>query len=189
MIIFYILVGLLALGVLFWQLNLLLTAIFGSPIVYANSQAIIDAYKLAELKKGELIVDLGCGNAKSLIIAARKFGAKGVGVDISLYCYLKSRLNVTLAGQNKNIKIIWGDFNKAEPYLKKADVVYLYLLNSTLKKIEPWFFKSISKNARVVSLAFVFLKHRPMKSVTTFNLGKITKARLYKKQEINEHKK
>jgi SAM-dependent methyltransferase len=168
-------------GVLFWQLNLLIVSVFGTPIVYANTLAIRDMYKLAGLKKGELVVDLGCGNAKSLIIAAREFGAKGVGVDLSLYCYLKSKFNIALAGQSKNIEIIWGDFKKSEPYLEKADVVYLYLLNSTLEKIEPWFFASISKNTRVVSLSFEFVQHEPIKIASTTNLGKKTKIRLYSK--------
>lgn len=172
---------LLAFGLLFWQLNLIIASVFGSPIVYANIPAIRDTFKLAGLKKGELVVDLGCGNAKSLIIASRDFGAKGVGVDLSLYCYLKSRFNVFISGQNKNIKIIWGDFKAAESDLKKADVVYLYLLNSTLKKIEPWFFSSIGRKTRAVSLAFVFVKHKPIKTAPTFNLNKNTLARLYLK--------
>lgn len=170
----------IALGVLFWQLNLIVASVFGSPIVYANNNAILDAFKLANLQKDELVVDLGCGNAKSLIIAAREFGAKGVGIDLSLYCVLKSKLNVALAGQSKNVKIIWGDFKKAKIYLKKANLVYLYLLNSALKKIEPWFFKSISKKTRVVSLAFEFILHKPIKTISTINLGKKTKIRLYK---------
>lgn len=167
--------------VLFWQLNLLLVAILGTPIVYASDKAIIDAFKLAKLKKDDLAVDLGCGNGKSLIIAAKKFRALGVGVDLSLYCYLKSKLNVFFAGESKNIKIIWGDFKKAEPYLKKADVVYIYLLNSVLKKIEPWFFKLIDKNTKVVSLSFVFPSHKPIKIIKTINLNKKTTIRLYKK--------
>ena len=179
MILLYLATGVLALGVLFWQANLLLIAIFGTPIVYANSRAIRDAYKLAELKKGQMVVDLGCGNAKSLILATREFGAKGVGVDLSLYCYLKSKINVILAGQSKNITIIWGDFKVAKRYLAHADVVYLYLLNSTLKKIELWFFASISPKTKVVSLSFEFPKHNPLKTILTVNLKKRTQIHLY----------
>lgn len=167
--------------ILFWQSNLLIIAILGSPIVYASNQAVIDTLKLADLKKGNLVVDLGCGNGKSLIIAAKKFGAQGVGVDLSLYCYLKSKINVFWAGESKNIKIIWGDFKKAEPFLRKSDVVYLYLLNSALKKIESWLFKSIKKNTKVVSLSFQFVDHNPVKMSKTICLNKLTNIRLYKK--------
>lgn len=172
---------LIVLGVLFWLVSMLLMTIFSSPTVYAYDQAIEDSLKLAGLKKGELVVDLGCGNAKSLIIAAKKFKAKGVGIEISPYCYLLASLRVFVAGERKNIKILFGDFKKAEKHLKKADVVYLYLLNSTLKNIEDWFFESITKKTRVVSLAFIFPNCQPVKKKNTFNLNKDTTIRLYKK--------
>jgi SAM-dependent methyltransferase len=176
-----IIVGAIVLLTLLWQLILLLTSIFTSPTVYANDKAIEDSLKLAGVKVGELVVDLGCGNAKSLIIAAKKFDAKGIGVEISPYCYLLARWRVFILGESRNIKIIYGDFKKAEVYLKKADVVYLYLLNATLKKIEKWFFSSIGPKTRVVSLAFVFPNKEPINSIETYNLRKNTKARIYKR--------
>lgn len=168
----------------FWQGSLLFVAVFGTPTVYAYDQAIVDALNLAKLKKGELVVDLGCGNAKSLIIAAKKFRAKGVGVEISPYCYLKSKWNVFAAGESKNIRIIFGDFKKAEKYLQNADVVYLYLLNKVLKSIEPWFFDNVQKDARIVSLSFTFDQKKPVQTSKTVNLGKPTKISLYKKGTI-----
>jgi predicted RNA methylase len=168
----------------FWQGSLLFVAIFGTPTVYAFDQAMVDAFNLAKLKQGELVVDLGCGNAKSLIIAAKKFGAKGVGVEISPYCYLKSKWNVFVSGESMNIKIIFGDFKKAEKYLEKADVVYLYLLNKVLKSIEPWFFDHVKKDARVISLSFSFVQNNPLQTCKTINLGKDTKISLYRKQII-----
>jgi hypothetical protein len=86
-----------------------------------------------------------------------------------------------LAGERKNIRIILGDFQKAEKELAKADIVYLYLLNSALVQIEDWFFKTISKDARVVSLCFWFENHNNQKIINTFNLGRETQVRLYKK--------
>ena len=168
-------------ALLFWLVSVLLMTVFSSPTVYANDKAIEDSLKLAKLRKGELVVDLGCGNAKSLLIAAKIFGAKGLGVEISPYCYLLARWRVFVAGEQKNIKIIFGDFKKVEKHLQKADVVYLYLLNSTLESIESWFFKSIGNKTRVVSLAFIFPNHKPTKAKTTFNLNKDTTTRLYKK--------
>ena len=165
----------------FWQGSLLWATIIGSPIVYSRRQAVVDSLKLAGTKKGDLVIDLGCGDGRSLIIAAKEFGAKGIGVDRSYFCYLKSRINVFLAEQTKNIKIIRGDFKSAEKYLKTANVVYLYLLNSTLKEIENWLFDAIGEKTKVVSLAFWFAKHKPVDEAKTFTLGKETKARLYRR--------
>ena len=120
-IVFLIVIGLIVFLVLLWQLTLLLTSMLTSPTVYANDKAIEDSLKLAGLKRGESVVDLGCGNAKSLIIAAKKFGAKGIGVEISPYCYFLARWRVFVLGESKNIKIIYGDFTRAEKYLKSAD--------------------------------------------------------------------
>ncbi len=166
--------------VIFWQINLIYATIKGAPIVYSSEIAVIDCFKLVKLKKGELVVDLGCGSGKSLIIASEKFNAKGVGVEISPYAYLLARTKKIFRRQ-KNYDIIFGDFKKAEPYLKKADVVYLYLLNSVLENIEDWLFKTISKDCRVVSLAFVFKKHKAKRTIETFTLYHKTKAYLYGK--------
>ena len=73
------------------------------------------------------------------------------------------------------------EYKKAEKLLKKADVVYLYLLNSVLDKIENWLFDSISPKTRVVSLSFKFKNHKPLKTLPTINLGRKTKIRLYTK--------
>lgn len=182
MIIFYVFFFLFALFVVFWQASLIFAQILGAPSVYSNSEAIFQALKLAELKKGGLIIDLGCGDARSLIIAAKKFGAHGIGVERSPFCFLKSKLNVLLAHESRNITILFGDFKVAEKYLKKADVIYLYLLNSVLKNIESWLFENISAKTKVVSLAFEFSDHKPKETSETKNLGRITKLRLYVKR-------
>jgi len=172
-------IALVSLYVIFWQGCLLFSIILHAPTVYSNENAIADALALAGLKKGERVMDLGCGNASSLIIAAKKFGASGVGVEISPYCVIASKLNIIRAGLSKDIKVHLGDFKKVEGELQKADVVYLYLLESGLKKIEPWFFRNLKKGARVVSMSFKFTEHEPAKIIETKNLGRNTQVRLY----------
>lgn len=165
--------------IIFWLACLIYAQLLGAPTVYSNEKAILDAFKLAGLKRGETVLDLGCGDARSLILATKKFGAKGIGIERSPYCFLKAKLNVFTAGEKENINIIFGDLNKSDQYLKQADVIYLYLLNSVLEKIEDWLFATIKKEARVVSLAFSFKKHRPKEDEETINLGRKTKVRLY----------
>ncbi|MCL5411013.1 MAG: hypothetical protein M1324_04160 [Patescibacteria group bacterium] len=166
---------------IFWLVCLIFAQLFGAPTVYSSKKAVIDTLKLAGLEKDELLIDLGCGNARVLIIAAKEFGVRGIGVDRSPYCFLKSKLSVLLSGQKDKIRIIFGNFEKAESYLPKADAVYLYLLNSANIKIENWLFKNISNKTKIVSLAFTFSKHIPKKSIFTKTLGRKTQASLYLK--------
>ena len=171
----------LSVFVLFWQSSLLIAVITGSPIVFASSRAIRDGLRLAGVVPGQLVIDLGCGDARSLIIASKEFGAKGIGIDRSLYSFWRSRVNVWIHGQSKNVTIIQGDFRKIEKQLAHADFVYLYLLNETLAKIEPWLFQHIGAQTVVVSLAFSFSHHQPYKTTETNNLGQKTKIRLYRR--------
>ncbi len=169
------------LWVLLWQLSLLLALLFGAPVVYTNKRALIDAFDFAGLKPGNTIIDLGCGDASSLILAAKKYHAKGIGVERSLYFYLYSRLKVYLSGENENIKIILGDFNNVEKYLDQADYIYVYLLPNVLKKIETWLFNHINPQAKIISMSFYFTDHQPYKYQETINLGDKTKIMLYQK--------
>ncbi len=164
-----------------WQGSLLLAFISGAPSVFANQDAIEDSLKLAKLKKGELLIDLGCGDARVLIIGAKKFGARGIGVEKSPYCYLLSRFNVWQAGQSQKIKLIYGDFKVAEVYLKKADVVYLYLLPHTLARIEKWLFANLRSQAKVISIGFAFQKRKSKLQSSTINLNRKSAIYLYQK--------
>lgn len=181
MLLALLLILIVSVFVLFWQLSLLVATVTGSPIVYASPTAIRDCWKLAGLSPGQTVIDLGCGNARSLILASAEFGAKGVGVDRSYYGYWRSVINVWLGGHAKDITIVRGGFRQIERQLTTADVVYLYLLNETLAQIEPWLFQHIGPATMVVSLAFSFSQHQPIRTIKTTNLGQLTTIRLYRR--------
>lgn len=172
---------LISLYMIFWQSCLIVASIWGAPTVFANRQAILDALTLADPKKNDLVIDLGCGDARSLIIAAEHFGTRGIGVERSPYCWIKANINVLLAHQSRRVKVLFGDFRVAEKYLQKSDVIYLYLLNKVLEAQEDWLFAHISANTRVVSLCFQFKVHKPINIVSTVNLRRTTSIYLYKK--------
>ena len=169
------------LWVLLWQFSLLMALIFGAPVVYTNKRALIDAFDFAGLKPGNTIIDLGCGDAGSLILAAKKYGVKGIGVERSPFFYFYSKLKVHLSGEKENIKIIYGDFKKAEQYISQADFIYVYLLPNVLKKIENWLFSGIKDTSKIISMSFYFSEHQPVLFKETINLGDKTKILLYQK--------
>lgn len=178
MIYFEIFFLLFLLGFIFWVGSHLFSLIFHVPYVNSSGQAIGDALNFSGLSKNNLFLDLGSGNGRTLILANKKFGAVAIGFEISPFPYLVSKIR-TLG--NKNIKVYFGDFKKAEKLLASADIVYVYLLNSVLDKIEDWLFENIGKNTKIISLAFKFKNHQSIKSISTINLGRETKIYLYEK--------
>lgn len=179
MIIFLALSLFFAFLILFWQISLIVAIVFGAPVVNAKNDTIVEAFKLAKLKKDETILDLGCSNARSLIIAAKRFGAKGIGVEISPFYYLKAKINVILSGQSKRIKIIYGDLKKKGDLIKRSDVLYLYLFPKLLCKIEQEIFRQLKNDARVVTVGFRFKNHKIKSQVEVENHSRKTKIYLY----------
>jgi len=151
--------AIIALLILFWQVSLIVAVIFGAPVVYSKEKVIIRAFEGVDLKSGQLVADLGCGNARSLIIATKKFGAKGIGIEVSPFYYVLAKLNVFFSGEAKNIKIKFGDFKTRKKDFQKADVVFLYLFDKIIEKFEPWIFKSVKPHSKVISLTFPFKNH------------------------------
>lgn len=179
-LIILLIVLIISLVVLLWLLSLLIALCTGAPVVYSNNKSIIDAMNLAQAQPNQMLLDLGCGNARSLIIASKKFHTKGIGVERSVYFFLLSRLNVWLSGESKNIKIILGDFKQVDRYLSQVDIVYMYLLPSVMDSIKKWLFDKLKKDAKIVSLSFCFSDIDPVRIIPTNNLGQNTKILLYK---------
>ncbi len=159
-IIFIIFVAIL----FFWHASLIISTLAGAPTVYAKTETIEKAFELIRLQSDQVVLDLGCGNARALIIASQKFGAKGIGVEVSPFYYLLARLNVLAQGERKNIQIYFGQAQKQACLIEKADVVYMYLFDSLLRKLEPVIFKFATAKTKIVSVAFPLKKHKPVKS-------------------------
>ncbi len=119
--------------------------------------------KLAEVKPGEIVYDLGSGDGRILIIAALEFGAKAVGIEIRKDLVEKSRRKVKELGLENRVKIIHGDFFEVD--ISEADVVTLYLLTSVNEKLRPKLEKELKPGARVVSHDFEIPGWKPIKVV------------------------
>jgi cyclopropane fatty-acyl-phospholipid synthase-like methyltransferase len=115
--------------------------------------------KLAKIKKGDLIYDLGCGDGTALITAASEFGADGVGIEIDPVRYWVSKIRVQKKGLRKRIKLLRKNFFQEN--IKSADVVFVYLVPKALEKLLPKFKKELKKGTRIVS--FVYEMDLPLK--------------------------
>jgi precorrin-6B methylase 2 len=120
-------------------------------IFVPTPQPVVDAMlKLAKLKKGEMVYDLGCGDGR-IVVTAAKMGAKGKGFDVDPRRIKESKENVKKNKVEKEVQIIQEDIFELD--LKEADVITLYLLPSLNVKLIPQLDK-LRKGVRIVSHSF-----------------------------------
>lgn len=110
------------------------------------------AFKLANVTKKDVVYELGSGGATALVVAAKEFGAKGVGIEIEPFRFLLSRFTIMRLHLSKNIKLIRGNFYKQD--LSDATVLYVYLVPQTLNRLIPKFKKELKKGTKIVSYKY-----------------------------------
>ena len=106
----------------------------------------------AQVGSEDLVYDLGCGDGRIVISAAKQYGARGVCVDIDPARIRESRKNADTAGVARRIEFVEGDLFEQD--LSKATVVTLYLLPSLNQRLRPKLFKELRPGTRIVSNAF-----------------------------------
>jgi tRNA G37 N-methylase Trm5 len=120
-------------------------------IFVPTPQPVVDRMlELAKVKKGETVYDLGCGDGR-IVVTAAKLGAKAKGFDIDPKRIAESKENVKKNKVEKNAEIIHADIFELD--LKEANVITLYLLPSLNVKLIPQLDK-LPKGVRIVSHSF-----------------------------------
>lgn len=134
------------------------TQVVGAPWLPTPRHRVRRMLQLAELKPDELIYDLGCGDGRVVIMAARRFGARAVGIELDPLRYAWCQALVMLLGLRGRVRIVYGNIFKQD--LGQADVVTCYLLQSTNDRLEEKLIQEIKPGGRVVSHAFTFPRLR-----------------------------
>ncbi len=136
--------------------------------------------QLAELRPGETLFDLGCGDARIVIMAAQEFGAKAVGVELDEGRYKDCVKKIHELHLEDRVKIIRGDLMKVD--VSPANVITLYLLTSANEKVKPNLEHQLKNGARVVSHDFEMPGWKPAKvQEVTENYGYSHTIYLYKR--------
>jgi tRNA A58 N-methylase Trm61 len=117
--------------------------------------------QLAGLKPGEVLFDLGAGDGRTVIMAAKTFGARGVGVELREDLAKKALSTIHDNGLTDRVTIVNGDMFNVN--LTSADVVFLYLTTSANEKIRPKLDTELKKGVRVVSHDYEIVGWKPVK--------------------------
>jgi hypothetical protein len=108
--------------------------------------------ELAEIKPGDFMMDLGSGDGRIAIAAARDHGARALGIDIDPQRIKEARENAKKAGVED--KVEFRQENLFETPIKEADVITMYLLTSVNLKLRPRLLEELEPGTRIVSHAF-----------------------------------
>lgn len=136
-------------------------AFFGSPWHPLLPGTIREILNFAEIKPGEKIYDLGSGDGRVLIQAARHHDAVGVGLEIDPLKVWVARLLVRRAGVSNRVQIERKNFNDFD--FRDADILYLYLTHQALDRLIPKIIPYLKPSTRIVSYRFCLRNMQPCK--------------------------
>ncbi|MEM1545558.1 MAG: methyltransferase domain-containing protein [Candidatus Methanomethylicia archaeon] len=144
------------------------------PWVPTSSELIENIAKIAMLRPGDVLYDLGCGDGRVIIELAKKYSIKCVGIEIR-----RDLVNDALKSIEKNslknrVKIICGDMFKIP--ISEATVVYMYLLTSVNERLKPKLELELKPYTRIVTLDFKIPGWKP---ISTLNNGRMWQSTLY----------
>lgn len=162
-------------GLEFFRLRLLLTLILASspaladendwrvPFITTPGEVVERMLELAGTKPDDLVADLGSGDGRIVIAAARKYGARGLGIELDAELVDVSRENARKAGVADRVAFVQGDVLEAD--FSKASVVTVYLLPNLISQLEPRFL-ALKPGTRIVSHSFHMPSWRPDRTMT-----------------------
>jgi SAM-dependent methyltransferase len=137
------------------------------PYVPTPMKVVERMLRMAMVGKNDIVYDLGCGDGRLVIAAAKKHGARGVGIDIDPARIREARANAKAAKVERRVEFILGDLFLTD--LSTATVVTLYLLPRLNRKLRPQLWQQLAVGARVVSHGFDMGEEWPPERIETVN--------------------
>ena len=134
------------------------------PFVTTPFEVVDRMLRLAQTGPRDLVVDLGSGDGRIVIAAARDFGARAIGVELDAALVERARERALEAGVAARAAFEHGDALRAD--VSRATVVTTYLLPGLMERLRPKLLSELRPGARIVSHAFVMPGWRPDRSET-----------------------
>ncbi|GAB6147560.1 class I SAM-dependent methyltransferase [Stetteria hydrogenophila] len=132
------------------------------PYVPTNKHVINTVLEAMELREGDVLYDLGCGDGRILIEAAKRYPIKkGVGIEAREHLIKEAIAKAKEAGVYDKLVFIHGDFFQED--ISEATVVYMYLLTSVNERLKPKLERELRPGTRVVTLDFSIPGWKPVR--------------------------
>jgi SAM-dependent methyltransferase len=141
------------------------------PYVPTPEEVVVEMLKMAGVTQNDIVYDLGCGDGRIVITAARLFGARGVGVDNDPNLIRQSNENARKAGVTDRVKFIEQDLFETD--IREATVVALYLLPELNLQLRPKLLRDLRPGSRIVTHEFDMGDWKPD------NMAKVPQVKLY----------
>jgi SAM-dependent methyltransferase len=132
------------------------------PYVPTPQEVVDRMLELAEVKPGDVVYDLGSGDGRIVVTAAKKYGVKAIGFEIDPQRIKEAHENIKKAGVEKLVEIRQQDIRKVD--LSAASVVTMYLLPEVNLMIRPNIWKQMKPGSRIVSHDFDMGDWKPLKT-------------------------
>jgi len=130
----------------------------------SSPEVVREMLRLANVTKADVVYDLGCGDGRIVIAAAKEFGARGVGIDIDPELVEKATVNAREAGVLGQVTLKNEDLFEAE--IGEATVVTLYLWPWVNLKLRPKLLEELKPGTRVVSHSHTMGDWEPEKEIS-----------------------
>jgi protein-L-isoaspartate O-methyltransferase len=135
-----------------------------APFITTPPEVVARMLQIAGTGPQDTVIDLGSGDGRIVIAAARAHGARGLGIELDTALVAKARDNARSAGVAERARFEEGDALKAD--FSQASVVTIYLLPFLLDQLQPRLLAQLRPGARVVTHAFAFKGWKPDRSET-----------------------
>ena len=134
-------------------LFLCLAFVTGGPFVPSTKKAVDAMVKLAKIRPGQTVIDVGSGDGR-VLFAAAKNGAHAIGIEINPYLVRFTQIKAFIGQHRGNIKVHWQNLWKAD--LSSADVVFVYLIPWKMEVLAKKLKTELKPGTLVISKSFIF---------------------------------
>jgi SAM-dependent methyltransferase len=148
-----------------------------APYIATPEDVVDRMLRLAGVTRADVVYDLGCGDGRIPIAAAKKFGARGVGLDLDPELIARARENAKAAGVDSLVDFRVENVLTAD--VSPATVITLYLLSSSNERLRPMLVRQLKPGARIVSHAFSMGRDWPADTVDQFVSARGDEVTLY----------